>query len=301
MSWFGISWRPSQPTKVSFNPKNIGFSDLITAGTMMAGAGGIGNIGKWSTGNIAKNLGFSTGLKGGLKFAPNMTQLGTLGTLAGKTGMTGAKKGAKAPVSNGTVGDYNAQLSEFINHINSLGTTQMEFAQANEPARQSAISGAVRSLQPSSVYDSIARSRNQAIGNAYTQADQGNAALQSQGYSAQPGVLLDALNQANSGANQNMYNQLAPAAQAARYQQLAQILGPQNTSPMTSQLLQALMGGQGLNNQNAQLQASLKANRPASAFETLLSAIGPLAGQYINAQQNKPKSVLKTDKYGFTY
>jgi hypothetical protein len=287
---FGISWRPSQPTKVSFNPKNIGFNDLITAGTMFGtgGLSGIGNIGKWSTGNLARNF----------------TGANTLSNLTGKAGLLQgltAKKGAKAPASDGTVGDYNAQLSELINHMNALGHDQLDFAQANEPARQSAISGAVRSLQPSSVYDSIARSRNQAIGNAYTQADQGNAALQSQGYSAQPGVLLDALNQANSGANQNMYNQLAPTAQAARYQQLAQILDPQNTSPMTSQVLQALLSGQGLNNQNAQLQAQLKANRPASAFETLLSAIGPLAGQYINAQQNKPKSVLKTDKYGFTY
>ena len=265
----------------------------------MAGAGGIGNIGKWSTGNIAKNLGFSTGLKGGMKFAPNMTQLGTIGMLAGKTGMTGGKKGA--PVSNGTVGDYNAQLSELINHMNALGHDQLDFAQANEGARQNAISGAVRSLQPSSVYDSIARSRNQAIGNAYTQADQGNAALQSQGYSAQPGVLLDALNQANSGANQNMYNQLAPTAQAARYQQLAQILDPQNTSPMTSQVLQALLSGQGLNNQNAQLKAQLQANRPASPLESIFGAVSPFIGQYINAQQNKPKSVLKTDQYGFTY
>lgn len=298
MSMFGISWRPSQPTKVSFNPKNIGFSDLLSAGMMFGSGGlsGMANVGKWSTGNLAKNLGFQQGMKSGglgntlhssLKFAPNLAQIGTIASLGGKMGMMGGKKGM--PVSNGTVGDYNAQLSELINHMNALGHDQLDFAQANEGARQSAISGAVRSLQPSSVYDSIARSRNQAIGNAYTQADQGNAALQSQGYSAQPGVLLDALNQANSGANQNMYNQLAPTAQAARYQQLAQILDPQNTSPMTSQLLQALMGGQGLSNQNAQLKAQLQASKPASTFENVWSAIAPFIGQYINAQQGGKK------------
>lgn len=300
MSMFGISWRPSQPGKVSFNPKNIGFSDLLSAGMMFGSGGlsGMANVGKWSTGNLAKNLGFQQGtkhaLQGGtmtvgnaLKFAPNLAQIGTIASLGGKMGMMGGKKGA--PVSNGTVGDYNAQLSELINHMNALGHDQLDFAQANEGARQNAISGAVRSLQPSSVYDSIARSRNQAIGNAYTQADQGNAALQSQGYSAQPGVLLDALNQANSGANQNMYNQLAPAAQAARYQQLAQILDPQNTSPMTSQVLQALLSGQGLNNQNAQLKAQLQASKPASTFESVWSAIAPFIGQYINAQQGGKK------------
>lgn len=298
MSMFGISWRPSQPTKVSFNPKNIGFSDLLSAG-MMFGSGGLSgmtNVGKWSTGNVLKNLGFKQGLQtansAGVvsgnaigKFAPNLAQIGTIASLGGKMGALGGKKGT--PVSNGTVGDYNAQLQELIAHMNALGSEQLDFAQANEGARQNAITGAVRSLQPSSVYDTIARSRNQAIGNAYTQADMGNAALQSQGYSAQPGVLLDALNQANASSNSNMYNQLAPTAQAARYQQLAQILDPQNTSPMTSQLLQALMGGQGLNNQNAQIQASLKANRPASTLESLFSILPSLAGIYMNSQGKK--------------
>lgn len=272
---FGFKIQPFKG-KASFNAKNIGFNDLLTAGTMFAGAGGIGNIAKWSTGNLAKNL---TG--------QNLMKGLTLGA-----GMVGGKPGTPK-AGTGTPGDYNAQIQELLAHMTDMGHDQLDFAQSNEPARQRAITSAAHALQPSSVMDAIARGRNQAIGGAYDQAAKGNAALASQGMSAQPGVLLDALNQANSGANQNMYNQLSPQAMAARSQQLAQIHGMQSTAPDVASIIQALMGGQGLNNQNAQLQASLKANRPASFLETLVSSIGPLAGQYMNSQQNKPHPVLK--------
>mgnify|MGYP006921350879 CR=1 FL=1 len=281
---FGFKIQPFKG-KASFNAKNIGFNDLLTAGTMFAGAGGIGNIAKWSTGNLAKNL---TG--------QNLMKGLTLGA-----GMVGGGGGSAGGTQKPASGDYNAQIQQLLAHMDQLGHDQLDFAQANEPNRQRAVTSAAHALQPSSVMDSIMRSRNQALGGAYDQAARGNAAMSSQGMASQPGILLDALNQAQSSGNQNMYNQLSPQAQAARSQQLAQIYGTGSTAPDLSSILQSLMSGQSLSNQNSQLNASLKANRPASFLETFLSSAGPLIGQYMNAQQNKPKSVLKTDKYGFTY
>jgi len=254
MSLFGISWRPSQPFKASFNPKSIGLNDLITGASLFApgGIAGIGNIGKWGTGNLAGNLGLSKGIQGmNLKSGSNL--LGALGGLGGASGGAG-NAGGTAGLAG--LNSLYAQLAEL----------QARDMLSNFPQYLAARNKSIQELDPSRIQGEIAAQRARNMGAATQAGMTGQANLEMRGINGQ-GALLDAMNRGVQQGNNYAAQAMSPQNIAARRQaQMGLLSGDSGLSSLLS-----VMGAQ--NNQR-QINA---ATRQPTALEGLLGIAGQIA------------------------
>lgn len=254
MSLFGISWRPSQPFKASFNPSKIGLNDLITGASLFApgGLAGIGNIGKWSTGNALGNLGVQNGIKG-------MTAKGGMNTLGLLNGLGAGKNGGgKSPA--GGLGDLQSVYQM-------LAALQAQDLLSQYPQFQAARGKAVSALDPSRIGQEVAANRARTMGAATQAGHSAQAQLGAQGING-AGALLDMVNRGTKSAND--YAAQANSAQniAARRQAQMGILGGNMDA---ASMLMNLMGAQ---NSQRQVNASL---RQPSAIEQILGIAGQVA------------------------
>lgn len=251
MSLFGISWRPSQPFKASFNPSKIGLNDLVTGASLFApgGIAGIGNLGKWSTGNALGNLGLSNGIKG-LNTKSGANILGMVNGLGG----TGAKGGT-------------AQSTGLDALYQQLAAMQAQNMLQNYPAYMQAQQQAARGLDPALVGTEIARQRASMQGQAQQMGQSAAAGLNAQGINGS-GALLDMMNRATQQGNNYASKALDPQAIASRRMQQMQVLG--GGADGLSSLMQLMQ----MQNNQRQVNASM---RQPSFLESALGIAGQVA------------------------
>ena len=260
MSFFGLNFQPFKG-KVSFQPGKMNLGDLIGSASMVAGGGlgkGMFDVGKWSTGNIAANLGLNNGLS---KFQLNPA---TAGNILGAANTLDAIPGARGGGSAG-----KADIAGLMALFNTLGMSQAQFALQNEPRRQRALTSAYNSFNPAMILDDIGRFRSATMGNARQAGMQGAAALDSQGMNG-AGAILDAINRGTMQAN--TYAATAGSSDAIGQRRLrqAQIMD----SAGDTQGIQTLLALLGAQNNQRQVNASL---REPSVLEKLLSVAGQVA------------------------
>lgn len=255
MSLFGISWRPSQPFKASFDPKKIGFNDLVTGATLLApgGLAGIGNIGKWGTGNLAANLGLQGGLSS-LKKPKTLMALMNASQRFG--GAAGSSKAGGALDMNGLQGLYQTLA----------GQSAMDML-TMFPQWQHLRSQAMSGLDPSRIPAEVAAQRARAMGSATQSGMAGAANLRMSGINGQ-GALLDALNQGTLQSNNYAAQAMSPQSVAARRQ--AQMGMANQQFGGLDQLLSIIQAQNGTRQVNA-------ATQQPSLLDKLLGVAGAVA------------------------
>lgn len=273
MSLFGISWQPfKSPTKVSFNPKKIGFGDLLSAGSLFASGGlsGIGNIAKWGTGNIAKNLALSTLLK---------NPKNALG-LAGATGMLGGSggSGSSSTDPNATGYDQNGLLGlegKILDSYWPVAQGELKTLADFAPRRTATVNNAVAALDPANIPSEVARQQGSLMRLANTSGQRTADRLTSQGFSpiVGEGFKADAQNQAIMQGNQAQENAYSPQAISSRYNAQLGLMSPSTVAPDVQNVLSLVRAS--LSDQNAQEQLKAALRQP-SVLEKLISTVPSL-------------------------
>ena len=253
MSLFGVKWQPfKNPTKVTFDPKSLGFNDLLTGASLLSlgGAGSLANIGKWSLGTAAKGLGANTS---------------TAGLLGGFMSPTGNPSANAQPGQQTGLG-----LDGISSMLGPIAMQELSNVRGNMESRQNAINAAANALNPSAQAASVARMRAEGMSQG---VDQARKIASLFGAPVGAGYAIDAANQANTQANRAYLYYNSPDAIIQRNAMIADLYRPDYSATTAyTGLLDSIM-------ENNRAGQQLRQNRPPSTLETLVGSVLPIATQ----------------------
>jgi hypothetical protein len=249
------------PKGISLAAPKMTLTDAASIATMFAsgGASGIGNIAKYSLGNVAKNMGINELMKG------KITSQGLQG-IAALTSMFGGGQ------ENGQLGDSNS-ISGLIPGLMGFAEEDIQAARKDATAKRAMADQLRKILDPANIAseNKAFEANTRGANNASAQIESGIARNLGMGGLASS-IALNAENQTRDAAGTNRAQTHDPAQVANR---VAAILATYDDDPeMIDRIIRALSGQQ-------QLQAGqydLNRQRPASLLETLMPSLTEIAG-----------------------
>jgi hypothetical protein len=254
---FGIKWQPfKKPLAPKFDAKSIGVGDLLSAAMLASSGGlsGIGNVGKYSLGNVLKN-------------ALDPKIVGGLGVLQG---MGGSKGSGGSSGATGSTSGVNGMISA----LEPAAIQELLRAISDQQRRYGARDAAINSLEPSTLLASAVRGSRDA-GESYARQGE-RMAGRTNNRSLGDAFRLQASNQGTEAGNRLIADALDPARVAANRMQQMNLMQP---NLEFSSLLSSLQGQQFSQNMaNEQMRRS----RPPGMLENVLGSVLPAAAGSID-------------------
>lgn len=251
---FGIKWQPfKKPLSPKVDLKSIGISDLMSAALLASSGGlsGIGNVGKYSLGNVLKNV-------------ADPKILGSLGVLSGSVGGSGSS-GATGSTSgvNGLLGALEpAAIEEILRMV------------GEQNRRVGARDAAINALEPNTMLASLMRASSEAR-DAYNMQGE-RAASRTQNRSLGDAYRLQASNKGTEAGNNMLASAFDPNRTAANRIQQYNLLQP------NMELVNLLSGLQNQQFSQGVTQEQLKRSKPPGMLENVLGSVIPAAAGSID-------------------
>lgn len=253
---FGIKWQPfKKPLSPKFDAKSIGISDLMSAALLASSGGlsGIGNVGKYSLGNVLKNV-----VDGEILGSLPALSLSGGGGRSGSSGATGSTSGV-----NGLLGALEpAAIEEILRMV------------GEQNRRVGARDAAINALEPNTMLASLMRASSEAR-DAYNMQGE-RAASRTQNRSLGDAYRLQASNKGTEAGNNMLASAFDPNRTAANRIQQYNLLQP------NMELVNLLSGLQNQQFSQGVTQEQLKRSKPPGMLENVLGSVIPAAAGSID-------------------